>query len=206
MQTSRLLKKLVIPASVPVVTGDDTEKAKPSPDVFVLAAERLGLPVENCIVTGDSVWDVLAAARKRALGVGLLSGGYSEEELGRAGAFRIYSDPADMLEHIEDLGIEGPWRSREWEMAARKLKSRQAQILSKTIPVNHCNREPSLAYGVSIQVAWRAPVEPRAANTRSGVRGRKGTRTPKALATALEIAAPGEITGGSPIPITPRSS
>src|ERR1051326_723608 len=45
-----------------------------------------------------------------------------------------------------------------------------------------------------------------AARTRSGVSGRNGTRTPMALATALEIAAPGEITGGSPNPMTPRSS
>src|SRR5215472_11725452 len=47
---------------------------------------------------------------------------------------------------------------------------------------------------------------PSAARTRSGVRGRNGTRTPMAFATAFEIDAPGEITGGSPSPITPRSS
>jgi HAD superfamily hydrolase (TIGR01549 family) len=105
-QTCRLLGKLSIPTGVPIVTGDDVAKAKPSPDVFVLAADRLGLPVSNCIVTGDSVWDVLAAARKRALGIGLLSGGYGREELNEAGAFRIYADPMDMLRHIEDLGID----------------------------------------------------------------------------------------------------
>jgi HAD superfamily hydrolase (TIGR01549 family) len=103
--TARLLKKLRIPATVVVVTGDDVAKAKPSPDVFMLAADRLGVPIGDCIVTGDSIWDVLAAARKSALGVGLLSGGYGREELERAGAFRVYADPADMLLHIEDLGI-----------------------------------------------------------------------------------------------------
>jgi HAD superfamily hydrolase (TIGR01549 family) len=103
--TARLLKKLKIPANVPVVTGDDVTRAKPSPDVFILAADRLGVPIGDCIVTGDSVWDVLAAARKRALGVGFLSGGYGQEELERAGAFRVYADPADTLLHIEDLGI-----------------------------------------------------------------------------------------------------
>jgi phosphoglycolate phosphatase-like HAD superfamily hydrolase len=50
---------------------------------------------------------VLAAGRKSALGVGLLSGGYGQEELERAGAFRVYADPADLLMHIEDLGIPG---------------------------------------------------------------------------------------------------
>lgn len=57
--------------------------------------------------SGDSVWDVLAAARKRARGVGLLSGGYSRAELNEAGAFRIYAGPLDMLQHTGDLGIEG---------------------------------------------------------------------------------------------------
>ena len=106
-QTTRLLKNLSIPAGVPVVTGDDVAKAKPSPDVFVLAANRLGVPIGDCIVTGDSVWDILAAGRKSALGVGILSGGYSQEELEGAGAFRVYADPADLLLHIEDLGISG---------------------------------------------------------------------------------------------------
>ncbi len=104
-QTQILLQKLKVPSKVQVVTGDDVEKAKPSPDIFVLAAQRLKVDISDCIVTGDSIWDVLAAGRKRALPVGLLSGGYSQEELERAGAFRVYSDPADMLRHIEDLGI-----------------------------------------------------------------------------------------------------
>ena len=106
-QTRRLLRPLSIPAKTVVVTGDDVEKAKPSPDVFLSAAERLGVPLEDCVVTGDSVWDMLAAGRKRALGVGLLSGGYSQAELEESGAFRVYADPADMLLHIEDLGIPG---------------------------------------------------------------------------------------------------
>jgi|SRR5438445_2179367 HAD superfamily hydrolase (TIGR01549 family) len=104
-QTKRLLRKLRIPVKPVVVTGDDVAKAKPSPDVFVAAANRLGIPVENCVVVGDSVWDMLAAGRRRALSVGLLSGGYSQAELEQAGAFRVYADPADMLEHIEDIGL-----------------------------------------------------------------------------------------------------
>jgi HAD superfamily hydrolase (TIGR01509 family) len=106
-QTKRLLQNFTIPANTVITTGDDVEKAKPSPDVFVLAADRLGVPIENCIVTGDSVWDMLAAARRRALGVGILAGGYSKDELEQSGAFRVYADPADMLLHIEDLGIAG---------------------------------------------------------------------------------------------------
>jgi HAD superfamily hydrolase (TIGR01509 family) len=106
-QTTHLLRNLKVPAHTVVITGDDVIKTKPSPDVFVLAAKRLGMPIEDCIVVGDSPWDMLAAGRRRALGIGLLSGGYSKRELEEAGAFRVYADPAEMLLHIEDLGIEG---------------------------------------------------------------------------------------------------
>lgn len=105
-QTKRILTKLKLPEPAVLVTGDDVRKAKPSPDVFVLAAERLGVAIADCVVVGDSIWDMLAAGRKGALGIGLLSGGYSEAELERAGAFRVYADPCEMLLHIEDLGID----------------------------------------------------------------------------------------------------
>ena len=105
-QTKRLLRGFKLPADTVIVTGDDVEQAKPSPDIFVAAAENLGVPIENCVVIGDSIWDMLAAGRRRALGVGVLTGGYSKEELAQSGAFRVYNDAADMLLHIEDLGIE----------------------------------------------------------------------------------------------------
>ena len=107
-QTMRLVKPLNIPKGVPVITGDDVDKTKPSPDAFVLAAEHLGISIEDSIVVGDSVWDLLAAVRKRALGVGMLSGGSGYEELQSAGAFRVYNDPADLLAHLEQLGVPGP--------------------------------------------------------------------------------------------------
>jgi len=106
-QTSLLLKKIQVPKGMPVLTGDDAEKAKPSPDIFMAAAQSLKVQLNDCIVVGDSIWDLLAAGRKGALGVGMLSGGYGEEELHRAGAFRIYSDPEDMLLHMEQLGLPG---------------------------------------------------------------------------------------------------
>ena len=56
-----------------------------------------------CVV-GDSVWDMLAARRAGGLGVGLLSGGYGEDELVRASAYRVYEDPADLLRHIDEVG------------------------------------------------------------------------------------------------------
>ena len=94
----------VDPARVPVVTRDQVKYAKPDPDLFLAAAERLGAPIETAVVVGDSIWDMLAAARCRALGVGLLCGGYGASELQQATAFRVYDDPADLLVHIDELG------------------------------------------------------------------------------------------------------
>ena len=99
------LDLLGIPAGVPIVTRDQVEHAKPDPDLFLAAAERLGVPIDESVVIGDSVWDLLAARRARALGVGLLSGGYGEEELERAGAYRVYQDPADLLDHLDEVGV-----------------------------------------------------------------------------------------------------
>jgi HAD superfamily hydrolase (TIGR01509 family) len=102
------LELLEVPASVPVVTRDQVERAKPDPDLFLAAAERLGADVADAVVVGDSVWDLLAARRARALGIGLLSGGYGREELERAGAYRVYDDPADLLLHLDEVGVRDP--------------------------------------------------------------------------------------------------
>jgi HAD superfamily hydrolase (TIGR01509 family) len=89
---------------IPVVTRDQVKYAKPDPDLFLAAAARLGVGMNTTTVVGDSIWDMLAAQRARALGVGLLSGGYSQDELERAGAYRVYEDPADLLKHIDEVG------------------------------------------------------------------------------------------------------
>jgi phosphoglycolate phosphatase-like HAD superfamily hydrolase len=91
---------------VPVITRDQVPHAKPDPDLFLAAADRLSVPISASIVVGDSVWDLLAASRARALGVGLLSGGYGQDELERAGAYRVYQDPADLLRHLDEVGIQ----------------------------------------------------------------------------------------------------
>jgi HAD superfamily hydrolase (TIGR01549 family) len=88
-----------------VITREDVKHAKPDPDLFLAAADRLGVDITQCIVVGDSVWDLLASQRARSLGVGLLSGGYGREELQQAGAYRVYEDPRDLLRHLDEVGI-----------------------------------------------------------------------------------------------------
>jgi HAD superfamily hydrolase (TIGR01549 family) len=100
-----VLETLVIPPEVPIITRDLVPYAKPDPDLFLAAAERLGIDIESAVVVGDSIWDLLAARRARALGIGLLSGGYGEAELAAAGAYRVYDDPADLLLHLDEVGV-----------------------------------------------------------------------------------------------------
>ena len=106
VQTARsALDLLDLPPHAPVVTRDMVQHAKPDPDLFIAAAQLVGVPITASVVVGDSVWDLLAARRAGALGVGVLSGGYGQDELERAGAYRVYQDPADLLLHLDELGV-----------------------------------------------------------------------------------------------------
>jgi HAD superfamily hydrolase (TIGR01509 family) len=110
-----MLKLLGVGSDVPLIAREQVERAKPDPDLFLMAAKTLGVPIGQCVVVGDSVWDLLAARRARALGLGLLSGGYGQEELERAGAYRVYQDPADLLRHLDEVGV----RTAEWALNFR---------------------------------------------------------------------------------------
>jgi HAD superfamily hydrolase (TIGR01549 family) len=106
LETARpALEMLGVGPELPVITRDLVRYAKPDPDLFLAAAERLGVSIHNSVVVGDSIWDLLAAQRARALPVGLLSGGYGQEELEKAGAYRVYEDPRDLLEHLDEIGV-----------------------------------------------------------------------------------------------------
>lgn len=110
LESAALSLEMLAPApDVPVITRDQVPHAKPDPDLFLAAAARLNVPIEHSVVVGDSIWDLLAARRARAIGVGLLSGGYGEEELERAGAYRVYQDPADLLAHLDEVGVREPF-------------------------------------------------------------------------------------------------
>ena len=100
-----VLRKLEVRPEIPVITRHEVQRAKPDPDLFLAAAQRLNVPITHAMVVGDSVWDLLAARRAGCLGVGLLSGGYGKEELEQVGAYRVYLDPADLLAHLDEVGV-----------------------------------------------------------------------------------------------------
>jgi HAD superfamily hydrolase (TIGR01549 family) len=99
------LEALGVGEAVVVVERGDVLRAKPEPDLFLACQERMGVAIRDVTVVGDAVWDLLAARRAGMLSVGLLTGGYGEDELGRAGAFRVYRDPAELDASLDELGI-----------------------------------------------------------------------------------------------------
>src|ERR671911_654894 len=74
-------------------------------DLFVECARRLAVDPGDCYVVGDAVWDLLAARRAGMLSIGLLSGGYGEDELTRASAFRVDRDPAELRQSLDEIGV-----------------------------------------------------------------------------------------------------
>jgi HAD superfamily hydrolase (TIGR01549 family) len=82
--------------------SDDIEQSKPHPDVFDSALLKLhGISAEDSFVVGDTPYDAIAATRARLRTVGLLCGGWNEDELRKAGCVAIYRDPADLLTRYE---------------------------------------------------------------------------------------------------------
>jgi HAD superfamily hydrolase (TIGR01509 family) len=105
-ETAREAVKILGLKSKPqLITRNDVSHGKPFPDLFLAGAKRLKVDIRDCIVVGDSIWDLLSARRAGALGVGLLCGGYGQDELVEAGAYRVYEDPAELIRHVDELGV-----------------------------------------------------------------------------------------------------
>lgn len=107
-QTRVMLARIPKRSPCPMITADDVETTKPSPDLFELAATKLGKEPGECFVVGDSVWDVLAARRMKAAAIALRTGGFDSHELEGSGAYRVYADPQELLDSLEQLGIPSP--------------------------------------------------------------------------------------------------
>ena len=102
-----------------MIERGDVARAKPEPDLFLACQEALGVEPADCYVVGDAVWDLLAARRARMLSIGLLSGGYGEDELLSAGAFRVYQDAAELHRSLDELGFDALTRVRRSRVLGR---------------------------------------------------------------------------------------
>lgn len=84
-------------------TSDDAEKSKPEPDIFIAALKKIGSPdINECVVVGDTPYDAIAAGKINLRTIGVLCGGFPEQDLREAGCVEIYRDPADLLGRYEE--------------------------------------------------------------------------------------------------------
>ena len=104
-EIDKSLEALGVGDDIVVVERGDVRRAKPEPDLFLACAQRLGIEPGLCYVVGDAIWDLLAARRAGMFSVGLLSGGYGEDELERAGAYRVYRDAEELRISLDELGV-----------------------------------------------------------------------------------------------------
>lgn len=87
-------------------SSEDADKSKPHPDIFQAALKKLGdVKPDEAIVVGDTPYDAEAAGKAKIKTVGVLCGGWSEQDLHAAGCIAIYRDPSDLLAHYEDTPL-----------------------------------------------------------------------------------------------------
>jgi HAD superfamily hydrolase (TIGR01509 family) len=91
-----------------VTTASDVESSKPAPDLVRQALEKAGVPAERAIFVGDAAWDGQAARKAGVRCLGVLSGGWTREELREAGMAAVYDSPADLLAHLDDSLLAAP--------------------------------------------------------------------------------------------------
>jgi phosphoglycolate phosphatase-like HAD superfamily hydrolase len=98
--------RLNLTASTICITREDEARSKPASNQLQRAFKQLRVDPHDAALVGDSTWDMLASRTAGSFGIGVLSGGYSREELAASGAFRVYRDVAELLKHLEEIGIE----------------------------------------------------------------------------------------------------
>ena len=92
-------------------SSDDAERSKPYPDIFEAALAELGdVAPDKVLVIGDTPYDAQAAGKANLRTVGLMCGGWNEEELRQAGCIAIYRDPADLLSRYDESPFAGTLR------------------------------------------------------------------------------------------------
>jgi HAD superfamily hydrolase (TIGR01549 family) len=84
-----------------VVSSEDVEKSKPSPEIVQRAVEAAGVRPEQAVMVGDTVYDIRAAAAAGVRCIGVMCGGIGEQELRAAGAVAVYGNPSELLEDFD---------------------------------------------------------------------------------------------------------
>lgn len=83
-------------------SADDTERAKPHPDILEATLKKLGSSPCKALALGDTPYDAEAAGKAGISTVGVTTGGWTKEELLEAGCVEVYTDVAELLERFEE--------------------------------------------------------------------------------------------------------
>lgn len=83
-------------------SATDADKSKPHPDIFEATLKRLGLSAEKCLALGDTPYDAESAGHAGLRTIGVMTGGWSRQELLDAGCVAVYESVAALLDHFED--------------------------------------------------------------------------------------------------------
>ncbi|MDQ3587896.1 MAG: HAD family hydrolase [Actinomycetota bacterium] len=86
--------------------SDDVEATKPEPDLVMAALDKVE-GSDGGVMLGDSTFDCEAAARADVQTIGLLTGGFSREELQDAGAVAVFDSLEELLDQLDDTPFAG---------------------------------------------------------------------------------------------------
>ena len=89
--------------------ADDTDRAKPHPDIFTAVLKKLGLKPYECIALGDTPYDAESAGKAGVRTIGVTTGGWSKEDLLAAGCVEAYDGAADLLTHFDQSDLLRTW-------------------------------------------------------------------------------------------------
>src|SRR3954451_18987677 len=79
----------------------DVEKTKPEPDLVLAALEKAGADAKDAVMVGDSTWDCRAAKAAKVRSIGVLTGGFSADELLEAGASKVFTTVEDLRKEMD---------------------------------------------------------------------------------------------------------
>jgi HAD superfamily hydrolase (TIGR01549 family) len=82
-------------------SSDDVEESKPAPDIFEIVLKKLKIESAGAVAIGDTPYDAEAAGKAEVRTVGVLCGGFTEDELRKAGCAEVYPGPAALLACFE---------------------------------------------------------------------------------------------------------
>jgi HAD superfamily hydrolase (TIGR01509 family) len=82
-------------------SSDDVDESKPAPDIFKIVLEKLKIDGADAVAIGDTPYDAEAAGKAGVRTVGVLCGGFTEDELRKAGCAEVYPGPAALLACFE---------------------------------------------------------------------------------------------------------